>query len=234
MTRKRILIKICGVTQPDQAQDCERAGADWLGLNFHPASPRSVSVQKASEIRQALAESTRAIGVFVDRPPGEIRTIATQVGLWGIQLHGSESPESLVELTGFRLIKAFRLREPSDADRIREYLQAVRSIGVSLEGVLVDAFDPRLAGGTGQTIPQALLGGLFTLPRLILAGGLTPANVEQMAVHVRPWMVDVASGVESKPGIKDPARVAEFIAAVRRAENEIERRDTASGANPNR
>lgn len=207
------LVKVCGLTTPADARMVASAGASWIGLNFHPGSPRFLDLETAAAILGALPPETSAVGLFVDRPPAEIVEIADRLGLRIIQLHGHEPTEDVAALkqAGLTIIRAFRLGDAGSISELRSYLERSEA----LDAVLIDAFDPRHPGGTGRLIDENLLAMLPQLPRLILAGGLTPANVAERVARVRPWMVDVASGVESAPGRKDPARVAAFIRAAR-------------------
>lgn len=209
-----VRIKICGLTRVEEALECVQAGADWIGLNFHPASPRFVSPTLAREIIRALPEPARAVGLFVNRPAEEVERLADQLGLEILQLHGDEPPEDLVRLGGFQLVRAFRIGGLDDLRLASAYLEAAMALGRPPDAVLIDAHVAGVAGGTGTTVPAALLDQLPAHPRLILAGGLTPENVAERVALVRPWMVDVASGVESSPGRKDIGRVRDFIRAV--------------------
>ncbi len=215
MSHPGALVKICGVTCVEDAIVCAELGADWIGLNFHPASPRSVLPDRAAAIVAALPPTTTAVGVFVDRPPAEVARIADEVGLDHVQLHGQESPEDLSRLARYRVIRAFRLRPPDGWRPVADYLARTAELGCRPRAVLVDAFVPGIAGGTGTAIDAALLDDWPDWPHLILAGGLDATNVAGRIAQVRPWMVDAASGVESSPGRKDPAAVAAFIRAVR-------------------
>ena len=217
MSGQPVRIKVCGLTQVSDALACVEAGADWIGLNFHPASPRYIDPSAAAEIVAALPSSAEAVGLFVDRPPAEVAEVAERIGLRIIQLHGQEPPSDLLSFTHLQIIRAFRLGSPEAIARMSAYLQQAEELGRRPDGVLVDAFVAGVEGGTGKTIGADLLGLLPPLPRLILAGGLTPENVAERVFRVRPWMVDVASGVESSPGRKDPGRVSAFIQAVRSA-----------------
>ncbi|WZO98987.1 phosphoribosylanthranilate isomerase [Isosphaeraceae bacterium EP7] len=214
-TPPRVLVKVCGLTSVAEARAALAAGADWIGLNFHPASPRSVSPDAARAIVEALDEPARAVGLFVDRPASEVAAIARDVGLTTVQLHGHEPPEDYVALSGLRLIRAYRLSDEASVAAMILDLERSASLGRTPDAVLVDAHVPGLMGGTGHSIAVDLFRLLPPLPRLILAGGLTPANVAERAALIRPWMVDTASGVESAPGRKDPALVSTFIAAAR-------------------
>lgn len=213
----RVLVKVCGLTRLDEAVACAGAGADWIGLNFHPDSPRHVTPAVAAEIARSLPASARPVGLFVDRPAAEVLEVAHRVGLTAVQLHGHEPPEAVVALAaaGLEVIRAYRLADAGSVDAMRADLLRAEQLGGPPFAVLVDAHVPGLAGGTGRAIDPALLAMLPPLPRLILAGGLTPENVAERVGQVRPWMVDTASGVESAPGRKDPARVAAFVRAAR-------------------
>ncbi len=217
MSGFRVRVKICGLTRVDEALACLTAGADWIGLNFHPPSPRFVARERAKEIMAAVAGPPRVVGVFVDRPAEEVARIAGELGLQIVQLHGREPPEALPALARFQIIRSFRLGDVADIRAMLEYLERARSLGRSPDAILVDAAVPGRAGGTGTLVAETLLDQLPPLPRLILAGGLHPANVAARIARVRPWMVDVASGVESSPGRKDLAKVAEFIRVARAA-----------------
>lgn len=209
-----VRVKICGVTSVAEALVCARAGADWIGLNFHPSSPRRIDPIVAREIVAALPPSCEAVGLVVDRPPGEVAEVAARVGLSIVQLHGNEPPEDLLTLGHLRIIRAFRLGDSSAITRMIAYLQRAAELGRVPDAVLIDAYVTGQSGGTGHAIASDLLDELPPLPRLILAGGLTPENVAERIAKVRPWMVDVASGVESSPGRKDPDRVEAFVNAV--------------------
>lgn len=210
-----IKVKVCGLTSVADALSCAEAGADWIGLNFHPASPRWVNRALAGSILAALPRSVEGVGLFVDRPAAEVAEVAGVLGLRVVQLHGQEPPEDLVALRPFFIVRAFRLADAEAVDRMVSYLDRCRALGRLPDAVLIDAYVSGQAGGTSRSIDDEVLDSLPALPRLILAGGLTPENVAGLAARVRPWMVDVASGVESAPGRKDAARVTAFLHAVR-------------------
>jgi phosphoribosylanthranilate isomerase len=194
---------------------CAEAGVDWLGLNFCPSSRRRVEVAVAAEIVASLPESCVAVGLFVDRPPDEVAETADRVGLRIVQLHGQEPPEDLVALGRFEVVRAFRLVDIGDIARMTAYLDRAAELGHRPEYVLIDAMVAGQLGG-GHSIATDLLDALpACVPRLVLAGGLTPENVAERVARVRPWMVDVASGVESEPGTKDLAKVRAFVQAAR-------------------
>ena len=223
-------IKVCGVTTPDDARMVAEAGADWIGINLHPPSPRSVDADRARELVDAIDGRAEGVGLFVDRPASEIAEIAGRAGLRIVQLHGNELAEVVVELRrrGFLVLRAFRLGDRLAVERMASWLREASRIGGLPDAMLVDAFVPGRAGGTGRVIDLGALEALARFPAergadedpsppLILAGGLTPDNVGGLIRRVDPWMVDVASGVESSPGRKQPSRVAAFVAAVRAA-----------------
>lgn len=219
------LVKICGLRSVNDALEASRAGAHWIGLNFHPKSARFVAIDQAAEIVRALPDSTEAVGLFVDRPVEEVREIAKAAGLRIVQLHGNEPVEDAAALAnaGLRIVRAFRVKDAESIAAMTDYLGDCQGNGVTLEGVLVDAYVPGLMGGTGQSIDDELLERLPPLPRLILAGGLTPENAADRIARARPWMVDVAGGVESAPGRKDLDKVRRFIQAARSGHDAIEK-----------
>jgi phosphoribosylanthranilate isomerase len=212
----RVRVKVCGITRVADALDCVAAGVDWIGLNFYPGSVRCVDRRTAGEIKAALPSAVEAVGVFVDRPAAEVAETAGELGLRIVQLHGHEPPADLVALRHLFVIRAYRLGDVAAVAGMNTDLAACRALGRPPDAVLVDACVPGQAGGTGQAIAAEVLAALPALPRLILAGGLTAQNVTDRVGQVRPWMVDVASGVESAPGRKDPALVAAFVRAARR------------------
>ncbi len=212
-------IKICGLTTVDDALAAAYAGADWVGLNFFPGSRRRVEIDVARAIVEALPASCEPVGLFVDRPAVEVAALAEWLNLEIVQLHGSEPVDDLAYLAGFRVIKAFRIGAESSLEPMLDYVRCAADVGHPLHAVLVDSEVPGQHGGTGITIRDELLWTVErvaqVLPRLILAGGLTAENVADRAARVRPWMVDVAGGVESGPGRKDAAKMADFIRAAR-------------------
>jgi phosphoribosylanthranilate isomerase len=214
------VIKICGVTTLDDALMCADAGADLLGLNFYPPSPRSLTPDAARQITDGLrrvlgADRPVLVGVFVNLSVSEITRIRQIAGLDAAQLSGDESESVLAGLNGcgFKAIRP-RSRDEARADAAA-YLQ-VAPQDVRLPSILVDACHKALYGGTGERASvDVALAVKEIVPRLMLAGGLTPDNVAERVRAIQPWGVDTASGVESAPGIKDPARVQDFIAVVR-------------------
>ena len=213
-----VRVKICGLTRVDEAVACASLGADWIGLNFHPGSARYVAPDEARAIALALPGRATAVGIFVDRPAAEVAMLAARAGIGVVQLHGDEPPEDLPELGSLQVVRAFRLERAAGWSRVALYLARAEALGRLPDAVLIDAQVPGQPGGTGVMIADEVLDSMPPLPRLILAGGLTPENVAERVGRARPWMVDVASGVESAPGRKDLARVEAFIRAVREAE----------------
>lgn len=208
-------VKICGITRAEDARLAAEAGADALGLNFFPRSPRCISVAMAGEICRLLPRSVVRVGVFVNTPAPEIIETFDRLGLDLIQLHGDEPPEYLVQLGGRPVIRAFRLG-PQGLSAIARYLARTEALGVLPRMVLVDAYRTGQYGGTGQQADWQALADYGTLPwklPLVLAGGLDPDNVADAIRHVKPTAVDTASGVEASPGQKSAERVRRFVSA---------------------
>lgn len=210
-----VLVKVCGLTSVGEALSCAQAGVDWIGLNFYEGSPRRIDHSVAAEIVSALPPSCTPVGLFVNRPPEDVAETADRLGIRVVQLHGDEPPETLLALQDFQVVRAFRLADPEAVDRMRDYLDRTEALGCPPFAVLVDGYAPGQAGGTGRLVDADLFEILPRLPRLILAGGLTAENVAERVARVHPWMVDVASGVESSPGRKDRSRVAAFVKAAK-------------------
>ncbi len=177
----RVRVKVCGLTRVEDALACAAAGVDWIGLNFHPGSLRKIEPAQAASIVAALPDATEAVGLFVDRPPSEVAAICGQVGLRIVQLHGAEPPEHLAALEHLTIIRAFRLGDAAMVGAMISYLDRCRELGRLPDAVLVDAYVPGHAGGTGREVLPEVLDLLPSLrpnlPPLILAGGLTPENV---------------------------------------------------------
>lgn len=206
-----VFVKICGITGLDAARAAVDAGADALGFNFWRPGRRYVSPERTGEIVAALPDAGKAVwkvGVFVDEEPAVVLEIARRAGLSALQLHGTESPEYLEALGPYRKVKAFRVGDGFAPDSLARY----RADAFLLDGV------GSTPGGTGAAFNWQLAVAAKQFGRIILAGGLTPENVGEAVRRVAPWGVDVASGVESEPGKKDPERVRQFIRAVREAE----------------
>jgi phosphoribosylanthranilate isomerase len=212
-------VKICGVTTPEDGQVVARAGADALGLNFYPASPRYVEPDRARRIASGLPSSVFKVGVFVNASPQQIRDTVARAGLDAIQLHGDEPPEFLSELAGCPVIRAFRLTE-AGLGPIGDYLERCRRSGLLPQMTLIDSHVKGRYGGTGKTADWDTVAGYpfeSWHPPLVLAGGLHPGNVAEAVRRVRPAAVDTASGVEADPGEKDPGLVEAFVQQARQA-----------------
>ena len=219
-------IKICGVTSLDNALACAEAGADLLGLNFYARSPRCITpdAARASPMaaRRARDRCPLLVGVFVSAPADEIVHVLAAAGLDAAQLSGDEPPETLHALDQ-RGIKALRPRDPAEAETLALGYAPYAPLDDRLPSLLVDAYHPALYGGTGESASlDVVQAAMARVPRLMLAGGLAPENVGARVSALRPWGVDVASGVENgTPGMKDLARVRAFVAAVRAADAEV-------------
>ncbi|MEC7816395.1 MAG: phosphoribosylanthranilate isomerase [Pseudomonadota bacterium] len=200
-------VKICGLTRREDVLAAVDAGADAVGLVFYEPSPRSVSLSAAVELCQAVPAFVSVTGLFVNPEPGEVNRVLAQVPLDLLQFHGDETPE-FCESFGRRWIKAIRVRE---AGQIEAAFDTFRNAS----GLLVDAWDPDRYGGTGQSFNWSLIPAYRPMP-LILAGGLSSANVARAIEDVRPWAVDVSGGVEQAKGIKDATKLSEFFREVRR------------------
>jgi phosphoribosylanthranilate isomerase len=207
-----VQIKICGITNTADARACVELGAQMIGLNFYPQSPRYIQPKVARQIVEALAANIHTVGIFVDGNAEDIRKTANIAGVRCVQLHGNFSPEIARELTGeFRVIRVFSTHprfRPEDVSRF------------STCDVLIDAHQPDLRGGTGRTCNWPAARATLAFTRfLILSGGLNAQNVGRAIKAVTPHAVDVCSGVESSPGAKDYRAIKSFVAAVRRAEH---------------
>lgn len=198
-----VKIKICGITNYGDAAAAIDAGADALGFVFFKESPRAVSAQIAAEIIKRLPPFVTTVGVFVNEPSGSIREIAAATGLSLIQLHGGETPDFCRTLS-HRPIKAFMVRPLESLDAFGQYRDAVSAF-------LLDTFSADAYGGTGQIFNWDIALEAKQYGRIILAGGLTPGNVGDAVRHVRPYAVDVSSGVEKSHGRKDHKLVRLFI-----------------------
>jgi phosphoribosylanthranilate isomerase len=208
-------IKICGITSVDDALAVAQAGADAVGLNFYARSPRYIKPDLAREILRALPDGITKVGLFVDTPAAEVCRLFDDLPLGLIQLHGDQPPEFLTQLGTRPVMRAFRIG-PKGLRHVTEYLIRCRDLGTSPALVLLDAQVAGEYGGTGKTADWTAAKQYAAepgVPPLVLAGGLTPANVAAAIRAVRPAAVDVASGVESQPGRKDPAAVGAFLQA---------------------
>jgi phosphoribosylanthranilate isomerase len=207
----RVRVKICGITNVADARECVKAGADFLGFNFYRKSPRYLAPAKARRIAQTLPKRIAKVGVFVNEPEESVLQIARQVGLDYVQLHGEETPESVVRLSqALPVIKAMRVGNGFRVARLKEFESA--------EAFLLDGFDRRHYGGTGKKVSWAIARRANRNRRIFLAGGLNAENVAAAIAAVRPYAVDVCSGVEARPGTKDHTRVKALMKSVKTAE----------------
>lgn len=204
-----IRVKICGITTPEDARAAVEAGADALGFVFFRKSPRHAPPDVVKAIVKALPPFVLSVGVFVDEEAGTVRELMDQCGLTLAQLHGGETA-SYCECLGRPIIRALRLRGPGDLLALAEYKGRAQ-----VRGFLVDAFSEKEYGGTGQVADWGLAAEAAKSADILLAGGLTPENVQEAVRQVRPYGVDVSSGVEVSPGRKDHAKVRAFIEAAR-------------------
>jgi phosphoribosylanthranilate isomerase len=202
-----VRVKICGITNWPDARLAVDEGADALGFNFFPPSPRSVSPAAAWDIIRRLPPFVAAIGVFVDWKPAAVTSLARALHLSGVQLHGNE-PAADVEaaaLSAF-VIKAVQVKQGLRPESLRKFRAA--------NAVLLDGFRSGLHGGTGATADWNFARRARRYANIILAGGLTPENIAEAIAAAEPCAVDVASGVEKKPGKKDPAKLRAFLRVV--------------------
>lgn len=206
--------KICGVTRKRDAELAVQLGADALGFNFCAESPRRVSFERARAIIARLPRRVMAVGVFVNARTAEILKIAKEANLQMLQLHGEESPEEVRELAcRYPVMKAFRVHTQFRVESMKDY--------EACSAFLLDAFEPERRGGTGKTFNWKIALAAKKFGAVVLAGGLTPQNVGEAIRRVQPFAVDVASGVESRPGRKDPGKLRAFLRAVEAAGKEM-------------
>ena len=200
-------VKICGVTSVADALLCVEAGASAIGLNFVPSSPRKVSLADARAISRAVRKRTLVVGVVADLEVPAMRALLKSAELECLQLHGEETPSTLATLLP-HAYKAVRVGSAADVTRARAYRGDYLLVDARVDGAL---------GGTGKTLDWSLVAALATERKLTLAGGLTPENVTDAIRAVKPYCVDVASGVESAPGVKDAEKVRAFVQRARDA-----------------
>jgi phosphoribosylanthranilate isomerase len=205
-----VQIKICGITNVEDALVAVEAGADALGFNFYRRSPRFILPVDARRIIERLPASILSVGVFVNEErPETVARVATEAGLGAVQLHGDETPEYCRALADRFRIKAMRAGAGFTPEN---------AAGYEVEAILLDAFDPKARGGTGRVVDWQLARRVRALvPKLFLAGGLSPDNISEAIEAVGPYGVDACSGLESAPGRKDARRVRDFISRARAA-----------------
>ena len=198
-----VRVKICGITRMQDLHAACNAGADALGFVFYEKSPRHLSIAAAAALVRQLPPFVQAVGLFVNADPAFVESVLQDVPLDLLQFHGDETP---AYCEGFKrpYIKAVRVNQDTDLLKYAADFDAAR-------GLLLDAFVPGVPGGTGERFDWGLIPA--NVPKaIVLSGGLTPDNVTEAVQHVQPWAVDVSSGVEASKGIKDPNKIAQFIA----------------------
>ena len=205
------LVKVCGITNLNDALAAVGAGADWLGFNFYEGSPRYIAPRDAHQIIEQLPQTVVSVGIFVnEEAPDEVARKAKEAHVAAVQLHGDESTAYCQSLNHLFVIKALRVGKEWKPESALRY---------KTEAVLLDAYQMGARGGTGHTFDWSLAQQAQKLtPKMFLAGGLTPGNVGEAITAVRPFGVDVCSGVEVKPGVKDVRRMKAFVQAVRAVE----------------
>ncbi|HKQ73480.1 MAG TPA: phosphoribosylanthranilate isomerase [Blastocatellia bacterium] len=194
-----VKLKVCGVTSLEDARAAIDCGAEYLGFNFYPKSPRYIAPPSARAIIERLPEDVIGVGVFVNEAsPDDVAEILRVSGTRLAQLHGDESPAYCASVGAERVIKAFRVGDDFDARCVLDY---------PASAILLDAFDPKLYGGTGRTANWSIAREAAKLTKVFLAGGLSPENIIEAIRSVEPFAVDVNSGVESAPGRKDASKL---------------------------
>ncbi|MGH7214875.1 MAG: phosphoribosylanthranilate isomerase [Tepidisphaeraceae bacterium] len=221
----RTRIKFCGVTCTDDALLAARAGADAIGLVFYPKAKRRVSTDDAAKILEVLPPFVTPVGLFVDAAPGMVLKTARLLGLRHVQLHGHETPETVAQLAPLCVIKAVRVEKDRLCEELDRWRDALHRLRLShLRGFVLETGNTKEAGGTGVENDWATVkafqdrGAFDGLPYLITAGGLTPQNVGDVVRTIRPWAVDVSTGVEGSPGRKSAEKLEAFARAVRGTE----------------
>ena len=202
----RVKVKICGMTNLKDALLAAENGADAVGFIFYKESPRSISQKDVKEIVDQLPPFVETVGVFVNETSDKVNRIAEQCRLTSVQLHGNESPAFCRRIKG-RVVKAFRVKDAKSLEGISSY---------DVNGFLLDSYNDGGRGGTGQVFDWNLALRAKKQGPVILAGGLNPYNVYTAIHRVKPYGVDVCSGVEKSAGVKDPQKISEFIRAVRK------------------
>ena len=210
MSPAAVRVKICGITNWPDARAAIDLGAEWLGFNFYPPSPRALAPAEAWQIRRRMPRGAKAVGVFVNWSPEAVLALAEALDLAAVQLHGDESPRCVAACARrLEVVKAFRVAPAFRVSSLARYSAA--------SAFLLDGFRPGLFGGTGRATDWSLARRASRHGRIFLAGGLTPENVSDAVHAARPFAVDVASGVESSPGKKDHGKLRDFFSEVARA-----------------
>ncbi len=214
-------IKICGITRNEDALEACLAGTDALGFNFSRSSPRAITADHAKKIIAQLPPLVTTAGIFVEQTPEEVTDLCAYCGLDVAQLHSEAyTPEQALQIKGAKVLRVFRPGPDFSIEEVRKFAETT-----GCNSFLFDAFSPKMAGGTGESIESSTAVELFEQTRdfawAMLAGGLRPDNVGAAVRLIRPWGVDTASGVESAPGIKDTMKIRMFIEAVRDADRAL-------------
>ncbi|KFI06857.1 phosphoribosylanthranilate isomerase [Massilia sp. BSC265] len=215
---QRTRIKICGITREEDLRAAVDSGADALGFVFYSKSPRYVTPEQAAELCTALPPYVSAVALFVNASVEELRAVAARAPLSLIQFHGDETPEACAELAAAvqrPFVRAFRVRPDTSPDELLEYERIYRAASPWFSGLLLDTWVDAY-GGAGKVFDWSLVPKELA-PRVVLSGGLNVQNATDAIVRVRPFAVDVSSGVEARKGIKDARMIADFIKAVRAA-----------------
>jgi len=207
MTSERTRIKICGLRDPDHVRVAADAGADAIGVVFYKPSPRYVTPDEAASVAAAVPPYVTAVGLFVNEPADSVKAILARVPLGLLQFQGEEAPEYCASF-GVPFVRAVAMEPGTDLVELAHRFSRARAL-------LLDAHVPGVPGGTGSTFDWSRIPPNLPIP-VILSGGLTAENVGQAVREVRPWAVDVSSGVERGRGVKDPGKIVEFIRSVRR------------------
>ncbi len=203
-------VKICGITDFEDARDAVLLGANAIGLNFYENSPRYIAASRAAKIIEKLPPFVSVVGVFVNHPdPQNLEDFALSLGLHAVQLHGNETPGYCSMIHRVKVIKVLRVDSNFRVDTLRNHGSGT---------FLLDACSPNQFGGSGKVFDWNLAFGANAFGSIIIAGGLTPENVSEVVSTLHPFGVDVTSGVESKPGKKDYEKMRRFIEAVQRAD----------------
>ena len=205
MNTQCVRVKICGLTRPDDARLAAALGAWAVGFVFWPGSPRSVSIETARRMMAVLPPLVTTVGVFVNQPIAKVRSIASEVGLSAVQLHGTEPPSYYADLP-YRVIKAIGVVDEHALDALDDLPPSVTA--------LLDTHDPVRFGGTGRSIDWTVAARAANRRPIVLSGGLTPDNVANALTLVHPYALDVSSGVESEPGIKEAERLRALFEVV--------------------
>ncbi|MGG7605775.1 phosphoribosylanthranilate isomerase [Massilia sp. BKSP1R2A-1] len=216
---QRTRIKICGITRQEDLRAAVEAGADALGFVFYPNSPRYVTPEQVAELCAVLPPYVSAVALFVNATVEEVRAVADKAPLALIQFHGDETAGQCAELAAAvsrPFVRAFRVRPDTSPDELLEYERTYRAASPWFSGLLLDTWVDAY-GGAGKVFDWSLVPKELA-PRVVLSGGLNVQNATDAVVRVRPFAVDVSSGVEAQKGIKDARRIADFIAAVRGAD----------------